>query len=305
MSSTPSNQTLANAIVKASGNAMNCIEAIGVARKHDDARDILNRAMQMAETNGDHVLIGRLKKSLKGLKQKPTTAVAKPGKVIDGKASVVRNEDLPSLGASIAFIQEEIDEIGRKALRAALPLKLKQGLACLKAQALLAIQPDQRQGVGGRSKKTDSESESVSEEPSVQPANFTEWIGSQAITIGSAYDYMRAVEGLGLDHKATEKQLLTSYTAAAKKAGGDLSITKLKGLAAKPDAPEETKEDPNTPEARAGEARVFIHDFITRWDTGVKAALLEHADKAALKQLDEFLSNTRAHVAKRLKSTAR
>jgi hypothetical protein len=298
----PSNQALADAIVAASGSTMKCIEAIGVAHKHDDAKDILTRAMQMAESREDHVLIGRLKKSFKTLAKKPSTAIAKrAAKPIDGKASIVAKDDLPSLGASIAFIQEEIDEIGRKAMRAALPLKLKQGLACLKAQAIYTALESAK---GGRPKNL-PDSGKFPEDAAETPSSFNDWIHQQSISSGSAYDYMRAVEGLGLDHKAGEKQLLTAYAAAAKKAGGDLSITKLKGLAAPPEKEPEQEEDPNTPEAKAGEARVFIHDYIRRWDHGVKAALLEWADKAALQELDEFLTNTRDHIRKRIKSAAK
>lgn len=229
-------------------------------------------------------------------------AATKKPKAIDGKAAVVAQDDLPSLGASIAFIQEEIDEIGRKAMRAALPLKLRQGLACLKAQALFAINDHGDRNKTGKNQHTKealSDSDQASEEPSDEPASFSDWISLQPLTKGSAYDYMRAVQGLGLDHQATDKQLDQAYKTAREKAGDDLSIAKLKHLA--PPKDQET-EDPNTPESRAAEAREQAHHWITAWDRSVKAGNLEDADAETLRQLDEFLTSARDHVRKRLKS---
>lgn len=239
------------------------------------------------------------------LKRNPSTTLAKPGKAkpIDGKAKVVASDDLPSLGASITFIQDQVDEIGRRAMREALPLKLKQGLVCLKAQALLAVEDPARRGQGRKPKEINPDSGLISEEAAEEPANFNDWIQKQAISSGSAYDYMRAVEGLGLTHESTEKQLVSAYDKARKDAGGELSITKLKNLAGKPDQDDEDKEDKNTPEARAGEARVFIHNFMQRWDHGVKASQIEWAAKADLQELEEFLTTTREKVRQRIKSS--
>ena len=238
------------------------------------------------------------------LAQAAETAKAKRAKAIDGKAEIVAAEDLPSLSAGITFAQTEIDEIGRRAIREALPLRLRQGLYCLKAQALFAISdPSKRGSLGGRP-KTSSESDEVSEETSETPASFSDWVLTQPITKGSAYDYMKAVEGLGLDHKADEKQLKKAYEAAAKKAGDDLTITKLKRLAEPPPADEE-EEDEDNPEVRAADAREHAHVWIQSWDKGVKAGFLEYADVATLRQLDEFLTTTRDHIRRRLKSSTK
>jgi hypothetical protein len=248
-----------------------------------------------------------LKSHLKNCNGEKRAALAKPAtkkaKAIDGKAELVKQDDLPSLSAGLAFVQAEIDEIGRKAMQQALPLKLKQGLFCLKAQSLYAIEDPAKRGAMGGRPKTSSDSDQVSDEPSDTPGSFSDWISLQPLTKGSAYDYMRAVEGLGLDHQADEKQLVKAYEAARKKAGEDLSITKLKNLLEKPEESEEPKEDPNTPEAKAAEAREQAAAWITTWDRSVKAGNLEFADMATLKQLDEFLTNTREHIRKRLKSS--
>ena len=227
-------------------------------------------------------------------------AKAKKTKAIDGKAEIVGKEDLPSLAAGITFAQEEIEEIGRKALREALPLRLKQGLYCLKAQALFVATAPNPKGRNQHSKEVESESDSTSE----TPASFSDWVMTQPLTKGSAYDYMKAVEGLGLDHTADEKALAKAYELAAKKAGEDLTITKLKRLAEPPPAPD-AEDDKDDPEVRAADAREHAHVWIQNWDKGVKAGCLEYADVATLRQLDEFLTSTRDHIRKRLKSSTK
>lgn len=233
------------------------------------------------------------------LEPKPAAKKAKP---IDGKAHIVKQDDLPSLAASIEFHQQAIEEIGRKAMQAALPLKLKQGLCCLKAQALYLA----AEGVKGGRPKNRSESDQFSEDAEKEPASFNDWIAGQALAKASAYDYMRAVEGLGLDHRATDKQLAKSYEDARKKAakGGEmLSIAKLKNLAKRPEDDDGDDPEDDSPEALTKEADQQAANWIANWDKTVKAGNLEHASKATLKKLHEFLTSTRDHVAKRMNGT--
>lgn len=237
--------------------------------------------------------------------------IEKPAPAVDGHAIVLQSEDLPSLAAGILFAQNEIDDIGRQAMRRALPLKLQQGLCCLKARHLFGISdPAERGAMGGRPKtssdsdQVDPETSSDSDQLSDTPASFADWIATQPLPKATAYDYMKAVEGLRLDHTATPQQVLAAYQSAAEKADGDLSIAKLKHLAppAEDAAPEEPAADPNTPEVRAAEARELVHHWITTWDRSVKIGNLEHADTDTLRKLDEFLVTTRDHIRRRLKS---
>ena len=241
------------------------------------------------------------------------SSIAHRPSTIEGKASVLKQDDLPSLAAGIEFAQTEIDEIGRRAMQQALPLKLKQGLFCLKAQSLFAIaDPAERGAMGGRPKTSsdsDQLSEDPAEDPSDTPASFSDWITCQPVAKATAYDLMHAVEGLGLDHQADEKALAKAYDSARKAAeakGETLSIAKLKhlGLANKQPAEQEPEETPD-PAARAAEARAQAVHFIGTWDRSVKAGNLEHADTDTLKQLHEFLTTARDHVGKRLKGSAK
>jgi len=252
----------------------------------------------------------------------PQSAIAnRQSAIVEGKAAVLKQDDLPSLAAGIEFAQTEIDEIGRKAMQQALPLKLKQGLFCLKAQALFALTPTERASLGGKAKAALSDSDQAgadsllsdsdnsSDEPSDTPASFSDWIACQPVAKATAYDLMHAVEGLGLDHQADEKALAKAYDTARKAAeakGETLSIAKLKhlALANKQPAEQEPEETPD-PAARAAEARAQAVHFIGTWDRSVKAGNLEHADTDTLKQLHEFLTTARDHVGKRLKGSAK
>lgn len=71
---------------------MKCIEAIGVACKHSDAKDILQRALITAESNQDLALITRLKKSLKSLGKKPA-ALAPVEVTTDAPQQALAEED--------------------------------------------------------------------------------------------------------------------------------------------------------------------------------------------------------------------
>jgi hypothetical protein len=233
------------------------------------------------------------------------SSIAHRPSTIEGKASVLKQDDLPSLAAGLAFTQTEIDEIGRKAMQQALPLKLKQGLFFLKAQALFSLGRGNPTGRNQHSPEELSDSDNSSD----TPISFSDWITFQPVAKATAYDLMHAVEGLGLDHQADEKALAKAYDSARKAAeakGETLSIAKLKhlGLANKQPAEQEPEETPD-PAARAAEARAQAVHFIGTWDRSVKAGNLEHADTDTLKQLHEFLTTARDHVGKRLKGSAK
>lgn len=246
------------------------------------------------------------------------TALSVPAKPAARRAEVevVTDNDAMDLASIETAIHAEHEQISRHleaAKDAALPHMLRIGLQCLKAQALFGLTDPGKRGQGRKPKEIMSEADMISghppEEPS-QPASFSDWIGTEAVAISrpNAYNYMKAVKGLDLDHEATDKQLDKALAAARKAAGEQrLSIAKLAHLGSKKEAPAEEEEDeiadPNSPEARAGEARTFVADWISRWDQGLKAGNLEDLDPDGLRQMEEFLRNTLDHIKRRLKGT--
>ena len=84
--------------------------------------------------------------------------------------------------------------------------RLKVGLYALKAHMLFSIKPDKRQGVGGRG-KTASAADAVS------TPGFEGWLASNYHPVhhplkkGTAYAWMTALKGLGLNESATEEEV--------------------------------------------------------------------------------------------------
>jgi hypothetical protein len=111
--------------------------------------------------------------------------------------------------------------------------RLQIGLACLKAHAAFAI-PADKTTRGGRPSKNPVTRDAVS------PEGFEGWLISHAqwLKKPTAYKYMTAVRGLGLDHDATEKQVAHSLKLLLRK--GPVTIKSLCLLALDtfgPDAP--------------------------------------------------------------------
>jgi hypothetical protein len=113
----------------------------------------------------------------------------------------------PLAAAAEALTRLECERLDheRKHQLALIPIQCKQGLHCLKAHAEFAHNP----GKGGRPKKP-SRREGLS-----KPHSFGEWLTNSApfLKEPTAYKYMSAVRGLGLDENATEEQVETAVAA--------------------------------------------------------------------------------------------
>ena len=169
-------------------------------------------------------------------KEKPTGLSIPAAKRV--KVEVVQDNDAMDLAAisrEIATEQERIDQHMDAAKAAMLPHALRIGLWCLKAQQLFAA----HLGHGGRPKKL---SEADNNGGGAEPSSYAGWFASEVkgVSRQNSYNYIRAVQGLGLDHTADATNLDKALSKARKQAGqGKLSIAKLAHLAPKPEADEE------------------------------------------------------------------
>ena len=121
--------------------------------------------------------------------------------VIDGHAEVlpgVRNLD--DIKAALEETRERLTSAEQDFLNNTLADRLKIGLRCYQAHLLFAVGADDRNGVGGRGRKTLSSRDTVS---------FESWITNEIpwLKRPTAYRYMTAFRGLGLSEKATEEQV--------------------------------------------------------------------------------------------------
>lgn len=118
------------------------------------------------------------------------------------------------LTSAKAALEKHRDVIMEKVAQlevATLPDRLCIGLAALKAHEAFAVFPGQRKGRGGRPGKNSPTRGGVSEIANAAPS-FEGWMAAEApwLKSATAYKYMTAVRGLGLDHTATEKALLSA-----------------------------------------------------------------------------------------------
>lgn len=98
--------------------------------------------------------------------------------------------------------------------------RLQIGLQCLKAYDVFAVKDQGKKGQG-RKPKNQLTRELISE------GGFKGWLSSEAqwLKEPTAYKYMTAVRGLGLDHAATEKQVAAALKLLIRK--GPVTITSL------------------------------------------------------------------------------
>lgn len=222
--------------------------------------------------------------------------LSKPA-AIDGKAELVTDPDLPTIRKALEDERDDLISIENSFKHLALDRYLGMGLQCLKAHAVFAVGDDQREGIGGRGKKTPSTVDGVSEITS-----FEGWLAAEVpwLPKASAYRYKRAVQGLGLTHEATPAELEVVLEATRKASDKPLSLTLLANRieSPTPDAPE----DPNTPEDKAGEARVQVAHLIRSYDTFVKAGGYNHAEPATLREAEEHHRSALDHITRLLKS---
>lgn len=98
--------------------------------------------------------------------------------------------------------------------------RLQIGLQCLKAYDTFAVKDPAKRGQGRKQKNQ------VTRDV-ISPEGFEGWLSTQAqwLKKPTAYKYMTAVRGLGLDHTATEKQVAAALKLLLRK--GPVTIASL------------------------------------------------------------------------------
>jgi hypothetical protein len=121
---------------------------------------------------------------------------------------------LAACSSSLAALRDII--IGHEETFAATTLRFRLliGLQCLQAYQVFVIPDNKRKGVGGRPKN------SVTHDAVFTPGGFEGWLCAEVSWLKkpTAYKYMEAVHGLGLDHTATGEAVegaLETLTASA------------------------------------------------------------------------------------------
>ena len=227
-----------------------------------------------------------------------TTALATPP-AVEGHAHIVADPDLRSIRKSLEGERDDLIDLEDNFKYHALGKYLRIGLQCLKAHAIFAIGDDQREGIGGRGKKTPSTVDGVS-----PPTSFEGWLAAEVpwLPKGTAYRYKRAAAGLGVTPESDPTDVDQLLIQARQESEKPLSLTLLANRVplALPEPAEES--DPNGPEDKAGEARVQITTWIDHWDRFERSGGLEEADIPTLKNLEEFHRNTLDRITRRLKS---
>lgn len=97
--------------------------------------------------------------------------------------------------------------------------RLQIGLQCLKAHQVFTIPDPAKRGQGRKKNQLTREL--------ISPGGFKGWLSTEAqwLKEPSAYKYMTAVRGLGLDHDATEKQVAAALKLQLRK--GPVTIAGL------------------------------------------------------------------------------
>ena len=220
-------------------------------------------------------------------------------------------EALHSLAAAIAAERETVEQHTAAYKDAILPHLLRIGLHLVKAHAIFALADPNRNpaGLNQHSKEVTSHVRRDLAEDPAAPAlgSFQDWFHSAGVPKANAYRYRNAVLGLGLDHTATERDLDRSLKAAARRLAGQGKRPSLALLAhqahALPAPPEPPPDDPHTlRQARAGEARVRVHELISQWDSLAASGDLDFLTAAELRPLEDALTGARALVRNLIKS---
>lgn len=117
--------------------------------------------------------------------------------------------------------------------------RLQIGLHCLKAHTAFAIQDQAKKGQGRKPKIT-------SQRDLISTGGFEGWLASECqwLKKPTAYKYMTAVRGLGLDHNSTEKQVAAALKLKLRK--GPVTIKSLCDLALDPIGPGNNEPDSDT-----------------------------------------------------------
>lgn len=175
-------------------------------------------------------VIQALKQAIKPA-QKNVTAVTVPTEVMPPKASV-----LTDAAKALSKLRDVIFKHEETFHAQTLGPRLQIGLQCLRAHQIFSIKDPKKSGAMKGKKALTRECLST--------GSFKDWLSTDAqwLKEGTAYKYMNAVRGLGLDHTATEKQVAAALKIQLRK--GPVSIASLCSAALEaviPAAPEPKK----------------------------------------------------------------
>lgn len=231
-----------------------------------------------------------------------TKSTRKPA-AIDGKAEVVtaREADLADLSRKIQTECEQIDRHAEAFKDAALPRMLRIGLLCIKARHVFAITDPGARNAKGRNQHTEGDDDTAGSE------SFSKWLSEDAggLKKPNAYRYMKASEGLGLDHKSTDTQLQTRLRKIQREAKRDQlpkpSIASLGRIADAGQGRPETKALPDSKQTRLEDAREAVHALENQWHKLTRSGALDDLHKPDLNKLKQFLLTCRDQVNAALK----
>lgn len=189
------------------------------------------------------------------------TVVPEPAVILAGAVTALKNH------RDILIKQEQIF------FAASLGSRLQIGLHCLKAHTVFNMADPGKRGQGRKSKEIKSQRDVIYE------GGFEGWLLSEASWLKkpTAYKYMTAVRGLGLDHDATEKQVASALKLLVRK--GPVSLASLCAAAVEAIAP------PAEPPARIEQSEFdFLRDGLSAFRQqseallALKAELHKHPD---------------------------
>lgn len=128
-----------------------------------------------------------------------------PAKSSSLLSSVSASSVLTDATAALLKLRDVIIRHEEKFAALTLGPRLQMGLQCLKAFQVFALQEPENRGQGRKKKRPNNH---VTRDM-IPPGGFEAWLSTENewLKRPTAYKYMEAVHGLGLDHTATEKQL--------------------------------------------------------------------------------------------------
>ena len=151
--------------------------------------------------------------------------------------------------------------------------RLQIGLAALKAYQAFAITDKAKKGQGRKAKNQ------VTRDV-ITPGGFEGWLLTEASWLKkpTAYKYMTAVRGLGLDHTATEKQVAAALKLLLRK--GPVSLASLCAAAVDPLRIKDKEDDESGVQTEFEFLRDGLADFRKQADAllALKADLHKHPD---------------------------
>jgi hypothetical protein len=146
--------------------------------------------------------------------------------------------------------------------------------------------------------------------PPTQTLGFSAWLSANIPQLKRphAYKLATAYKSLGLPGDAPLPKIrdaVKTLRHKAGKAGEPMPTIESLYKAGKPPKPAPALPAPEQPADLAGEARVNITEWIATWDSIQRSGDLDFLFRADLAPLEQFLTTTRDHVRKLIKSASK